>query len=360
MSKFVMLGKSKYVHVVRTKAQDLKSKGGSQCQQVRKYQVASKVPKKGISAEAASALEPCIACDTAQVVHDALKPSPEERKAASKDRAAEVRERASGKKPKKAAKARTQREAEDKAVKKARKAADDAVLGKGKKASMTKSGPRSVVSGVEDGAKAKAELLSAFGDEHGWSSKLAKDKDTGHWVLTSKHKGEVIHTYFIDGKYDVARHAEIVVGSWSGKLRGAHAVRRQMSMEGRDRPHPEPGKGRSGPRKKDDTESVPEDESPEDARRRVPFLLDDPAAEIIERVKGKTIKWRNGVSNSVEEAWLPSDAKGNKRDKIVIVTHPKTERRMINFLSVVSVDEHGETYGPERSVYLDKIVRVVG
>jgi hypothetical protein len=355
-NKFMMLGKSKFVHVVRTKAQDLKAKGGSECQQVRKYQVAGTIPKgKGLSPEAAAALDPCPACEAADAIALAVKGSttPEERKAAAADRAAEVRDRAAGKKPRKAAKA--------KKVAKPKKETKAKTPKEPKKPSMTKSGPRSVVSGVEDGAKAKAELLAAFGDEHGWSSKLAKDKDTGHWVLTSKKGSETIHTYFIDGKYDVGRHAEIVVGDWSGKLRGAHAVRRQMSMEGRDRPHPEPGKGRSGPRAKaKDAEVVPEDESPEDARRRVPFSMDDPEAEIIERIKGKTIKWRNGVSNSVEEAWLPGEWHGKKRDKIKIIDHPKTGKRMLNFFTVESIGEHGENYGPERTVYLDKIVRVVG
>jgi hypothetical protein len=340
--KFVMLGKSKFIHVVRTKTYDLKK---SQCQQVRKYTVAGNVPKKGISPEAASALDPCPDCGTRNAIDVALQPSAEEAKAAAKERAAEVRDRASGKKPKAAKPVKAKEPKEPKEP---------------RKPSLTKSGPRSVVSGVDDPAKAKAEMLSAFGDEHGWGSRLDKDPDTGHWVLTSRKGPEVITTYFIDGKYDVARHAEITVGSWSGKLRGAHAVRRQMSMEGRDRPHPEPGKGRSGPRKRDDAEVVPADESPEDARRRVPFLLDDPEVEIIEKIKGKVIKWRNGISGSLEEAWLPSDAKGKKRAKITIVTHPKTEKRMVNFLTVLSVNEHGEQYGPERSVYLDKIVRVEG
>lgn len=348
--KFMMLGKSKYVHAVRTKAQDLGSKNGSQCQMVRKAQVAGTIPKgKGLSPEAASALDPCPNCETDVAIQAALKSSqtPEDRRAEAKAKADEVRDRASGKKPRKAAKV---------AKPKAEKASKAP-----RQPSMTKSGPRSVVSGVEDAAKAKAELLMTFGDEHGWSSSLDKDKDSGHWVVTSKRGNEVIHTFYIDGKYDVGRHAEIVVGSWSAKLRGAHAVRRQMAMEGRDKPHPEPGKGRGGPRKKDDEDAVPEHESPEDARKRVPFNMDDPASEIIEAIKGKTIRWRNGVSNTIDEAWLPADSHGKKRDKIRVYDHPKTPgRRMVEFLTVVAVNEDGELYGPERTVALDKIVRVKG
>lgn len=345
--RFTTLGKSKFVHVARTKAQDLKSKGGSECQQVRKFQVANTVPKKGLSPEAAAALEPCQSCNATTHIITALKASqsPEDRKAAAADRTALVRERASGKKPRKAAKV--------KAVK-AEKAE------KPKKTSMTKSGPRSVVSGAEDGAKAKAELLAAFGDEHGWKSKLLKDADTGHWVLVQSKGDAVINTYFIDGKYDVGRHAEIIVGEWNGKLRGAHAVRRQMSLEGRDRPYPSPGKGRSVPHTsaKADEDSVPDDESPQDATRRVPFLIDDDASTIIEAVKGKVVRWRNGVSNGVEEARLSAEVKGKKRDRITITEHPQTGKRMINFMTVVSMSDGAENYGPERSVYLDKIVRV--
>ena len=136
-----------------------------------------------------------------------------------------------------------------------------------------------------------------------------------------------------------------------------------MAGEGRDRIHPEPGKGRTGPRKAAE-EEVPEDESPEDAAKRVPFLIDDDEAEVLDAVMGKTIRWRNGVSNKVDTANVPPavrpSRKTAKRDVIKITVHPKTGRRMIEFLEFMGQDEHGEVYGPERVVALDKIVRVVG
>jgi hypothetical protein len=352
--RFVVLGKSKFVHVVHTELYDKKHSG---CQQVRKMTVAGKVPAGGMSPEAASALDPCPNCDAAEVIASLM--PVEDKRAAAKAKTKETLDKIRDEsltaaqrkaKQKKAAKSKPSKPTKAKST-------ED----KPKKASMTKSGPRSTVSGVEDAAKAKAELLAEFGEQHGWSSVLEKDKDTGHWVLTSKKAGQPgeIKTYFIDGKYDVGRHAEIVVGAWSGKLRGAHAVRRQMSMEGRDRPHPEPGKGRSGPRatkSKDVEEDVPEDESPEDARKRVPFLLDDDAAEVIEAIAGKTIRWRNGLTNGVIEARVPSKSKRTKID-----VHPKTGKRMLDFIEVVEVDASGrEVLGPERTVYLDKIVRVIG
>jgi hypothetical protein len=346
-AKFMTLGKSKFVHTVRTEAYDRKN---SECQQVRKYMVAGKIDykAKGISPEAALSLDSCEACATS-VIAEALIPAEDKRSNRAEVRD-EVLARAKGATNKgkrvKAAKEAVTKEAKPKAE---------------KKPSMTKSGPRSVASRADgDPAEAKAKMLAEFGTEHGWKTSIGKDEVTGHIVVTAKRGDEVITAWFIDGKYDINRHAETRVGSWVGKLRGAHAARRQMAGEGRDRVHPEPGKGRSGPRKKDAEPDVPEDESPEDAARRVPFSLDDEAIVIMDAVKGKIVRWRNGTSGNVEEATLSSKIKGKKRDLIAVNQHPKTGRRMLTFIVVDSVGEHGEVYGPERSIYLDKIVRVVG
>lgn len=336
--KFMMLGSSKFVHVVRTKALDLKKTGGSNCQQVRKFQVAGKVPKgKGMSVEAASVLEPCQHCDTTAEINAMTSPADKraKSKATTKDTLDKRREEA---KPAKKGKA-TKSKAEPK---------QDGPR------KMTKTGPLSV--GDE---RTKAQDLVEFGEQYGYKGKVM-DREDGIGLMAVMTKGdETIRCFFADGKYDHARHAEIVVGDWTGKLRAVHACRRQMSMEGRDRPYPNPGAGRSGPRTKA-VEEVPEDESPEDALKRVPFLIDDEPQVIIDAIKGMNIRWRNGQAAIVEEATLPSESKGKKRDKITITAHPKTERRMVNFLTVDSVNEHGEVYGPERSVYLDKIIRVVG
>ncbi len=364
--RFMVLGKSKFVHVVTTKANDLKaeSRGGSGCQQVRKYHVAGKIkPKdKGMSPEAALALDPCPSCGT----HDRVKANmtPEQKRAARKAQRDETlkkiadEQKTAGQR-KKEAKAksgrseREQRDAEDKEVKRLRRQNNRRAL---TGASKAKSGPRSV--GGSDSDKAKA--LAAFGKEHGWNVEI-NDGDPG-LLVTAVRGAETIRCYFVDGKYDTVRHATLSSGNWTGKLRGVHGCRKQMAGEGRDRPHPEPGKGRSGPRRKHEDEPEPDaDESPEDALRRVPFHLDDPDIEIIDAIKGKVIRWRNGQTNSIEEAWLPGQVrpKRAKRDLITITTHPKTERRMVTFLVVASITEDGEQYGPERTVYLDKIVRVL-
>lgn len=341
-SKFTTLGKSKFVHVVRTKREDLRAKNGSQCQQVRKYQVANTVPKKGISPEAASTLEPCEACDAARLIKMALKSrDPEERKQA----AADTRE-----KIKREGMTDGQRRKADKKAAKQAKPKKEKVK---RQAKPTKSGPRSTGGSTQE----KADALGAFAKEHDWSVTTFDAKPGIR--LVAKKGDQTITCHFVDGKYDTTRHAMLKVGNWEGKLRGVHGCRKQMAGEGRDKPHPNPGQGRSGPRKKREEPDVPEDESPEDARRRVPFLLDDPEADIIEKIRGQIIRWRNSQSGTVEEAWLPNKVKGHKRDVITITTHPKTEKRMVNFLTVAAVTEDGEQYGPERSVYLEKIVRVV-
>ncbi len=350
--KFMMIGKGKYVHTFYTKAYDLKH---SQCTQARKAIVAGKIDykHKGISPEAALALDGCEACATRTVAEAQI--DPKTKREAAKDRRDEVLARARGDKPKKS-----------KGKQAVSSKSETGDKPKPKKQSMTKSGPRSTASRADgDPTQIKAKMLADFGAEHGWKTSIGEDKETGHTVVTATRGEEVITAWYIDGKYDINRHAETRVGEWTGKLRGAHACRRQMAGEGRDRVHPEPGKGRTGPRKKVEADEVPEDESPEDAAKRVPFNIDDPDIEIIDAIKGKTIRWRNGVSNSIEEGWLPSQpTKTTKKGKegralISITAHPKTGKRMVSFLSVAAVNEHGEVYGPERVVYLDKIVRVV-
>lgn len=349
--RFMTLGKSKYVHTVRTKAADLKSaeKDGSQCQQVRKYHVAGKIKPndKGVSPEAALAMDGCEACATELKAKSLQDPDVKKaERAAARDEVIE-RARTGGKKDAKgkAAKIKAAREV-SKAPKPERKVPNGPT--------KTKAGVRSVGSDTES----KANQLKAFAEQYGWTVEFA-DGDPG-LLLVAKKGDQTIYCWYIDGKYDIARHAYIEVGEWRGTLRGAHACRRQM--EGENAVHPNPGKGRSGPRKRVDVgeDEVPEDESPEDARRRVPFLLEDLDIEVIDAIKGKVIKWRNGVSGVLEEAWLPASptTKKGKREIISVKEHPKTGRRMVTFLVVDSVNEHGEQYGPERTVYLDKIVRV--
>ncbi len=358
--KYTTIGSGKVVHVITTKANDTKSPGkspGAQCPQVRKAWLADKFNKaKGISPEAALALDGCGRCGTHAIAEAEVKESesPEDKRAKAEQKRDETLAKA--KKPLTKAEQRAKDRMMDKPTEKSDKKDKPK---KDKKKSMTKSGPRSIGGSGED----KAKQLSEFAKEHGWKSSV--EKDGAHLRVTAVKGDETINVWYIDGKYDPARPAAVDVGDWSGKLRGAHSARRQMSGEGRDRPHPSPGKGRSGPRQgkdksKGEDEVIPENESPEDAKRRVPFSLDDDALVILDMIKGKTIKWRNGTSGSVEEAWLPSIIKAKKREVMTITEHPKHGKRILNFITVLKVTGDGPVYGPERSVYLEKIIRVIG
>lgn len=355
--KFTMIGKGKVVHAVRTKASDLKEGStGSQCPTVRKAWVADNIKGKGISPEAALEIDDCSRCGTHAVASALIKgnETPEQRKAKAADKRDEVIERAKPKPTKAEAKKRAAKIGKgprDKADKPAKEK-------KSKAGSMTKSGKRSTGSTSKD----KADELAAFAKESGWKPTVVDDGQ--HVRCTAVRGDETINVWYIDGKYDPARPAEVVVGSWSGKLRGAHSARRQMAGEGRDRPHPEPGKGRSGPRKSKVEDDVPADESPEDAAKRLPFLHDDEAPAIIESILGKTIRWRNTVTKSIEEARVPSNVRSRakaKNDAVKIQDHPtKSNRRILSFLEVIGSDDDGrEMFGPERNVALSNIVRVV-
>lgn len=353
--RFMTLGSSKFVHVVRPKKMDLKvGAGGSECQQVRKFQVAGKIKPsdKGVSAEAALSMDGCERCGTHVVAERFV--DPEVKKAKRKDDRDDVLDRAkTGRAKGEAPKGKSKS-----GPKKGKAVGGEFPVVKSKPKSgptKTKAGVRSTGSDTEG----KANALRDFAVEAGWKVEY-KDGDPGLLLVAAKGDA-TINCWFIDGKYDIGRHAYIEVGSWKGTLRGAHACRRQMA--GDSPVHPNPGKGRSGPRK-GKTVEVPEDESPEDAARRVPFSLDAPEVEVIDAIKGKVIHWRNSTSGLIEEGWLPAAVHSKGKDKsralIAITTHPKTERRMVTFMVVDSVNEHGEVYGPERTVYLDKIVKVAG
>ncbi len=344
--KFMHIGKGKYVHVFRTKAWDIKH---SECPQVRRATVAGKInyKAKGLSPEAALTLDNCAECGVDEIAKRIIKEAetPEDRKARAQDRRDEVLERAAGKAKK-----------TSKAPKGKGEASISGGTTKPKKPSMTKAGVRSVASSKDgDPSKTKAQLLADHGEQHGWAVTIEQDEHG--WNVIAKRGPETIWAPFVDGKFDETRYGTLTVGTWTGKLRAAHACRRQMSCEGRDRPFPEPGKGRTGSRSTK-AEVVAEDESPEDAARRVPFSIDDDGSVIIDIIKGRVIKWRNGTANKVEEGWVPARSKRTQ-----INEHPKHPgvpgARILSFFHVDSVNEHGEQYGPERHVRLDKIIRVV-
>lgn len=353
--KFTMIGKGKFVHVVHTEKFDRANSG---CQTVRKALVAGKIDYKGkhLSPEAALALEPCTSCGTSEVAKRML--PAESKREDAKDKRDDVLRRAKGESL--SDRARKNRQTVKAKEKPAKEAKPKPV--KERKPSKTKAGTRSTGGGVEDKALGKAQELATFAEANGWATDITKDDETGHWTVTATKGDLTINAWYIDGKYDINRHAEIVVGTWTGKLRGAHAARRQMdaSLDDRDRPHPVPGRGRAVvKRSKADVDAATEDESDDDMRKRVPFSIDDDDIVIIDAIKGRKIFWRNATSGAMDDAMIPSSIGNGKRPLVAITTHPKTNARMLDFLEVVDEAGGREVVGPERVVRLDKIVRVV-
>lgn len=348
-TRFMFIGKGKAVHVINNKATDMKTEanGGSGCMVVRKAHVAGRIkPRnkdKGLSPEATLALNGCGSCRTEVVAKRMLPDTKREDRKAARD---EVLDRARpAKKTKPAKQAKVKAASKPKAERKP------------SQPTKTKAGTRSVGSSSLD----KAEDLAVFVRDQGWRAEVFTGEHDSAKVV-AKHGDKVVECNFIDGKYDITNQASITVGAWSGTLRGAHAVRRQIdkSLDDRDRPHPVPGKGRGGPRgRKADEVEVAEDESPEDAHRRVPFLLDDDEATVLDAVKGHVIRWRNGVSKSVEEARVPPEVGKGKRPWVSISVHPKSGRRILDFFVFEGMADGDPVFGPERAVALDKIIRVL-
>lgn len=361
--KFTVIGKGKFVHVIHTEKYDREKSG---CQQVRKALVAGKInyKSKGLSPEAALALEPCTNCGTSEVAKRML--PAESKRENAKDKRDDVLRRAKGESlSDRARKNRVTIAAETTTKAKRDKPAKEAKPKPERKAAKTKAGTRSTGSGIEDKALGKAQELVTFAEANGWSAEIVKDDDTGHWCVVATKDEKTINAWYIDGKYDINRHAEIVVGTWSGKLRGAHAARRQMdaSLDDRDRPHPVPGRGRAVVKRSKAVATTGEadeakDESDDDMRKRVPFSLDDEDIVIIDALKGRKIFWRNTTSGALDDAMIPSSVGNGKRPFLSITTHPKTGARMLDFLEVVDEAGGREVVGPERVVRLDKIIRV--
>lgn len=361
--KFTVIGKGKYVHAVLTKAHDLKK---SECQALRKAVVADRIDyRKGkfLSPEAASALPMCTDCHVPELVAayvDTPTKKREQRKQTSKETLERIAAGSQDKPKRKKTGADYGAMLDNKTLSKKEKDRRQSIKdGKPVKVSPTKSGPRSIASGKDKSASMnKAEQLAEFGKQHGWRSTFDTDED-GRVTVIAVKDDMTIRAPFIDGKFDEVRWGSIEVGSWSGRLRAAHYTRRQMSMD--NPPYPRPGEGRSGPRTSRKAEDdPPADESPEDARKRVPFSMDDDDLVILHALQGTTIRWRNKIGNTVEEAKLPAEPGKGKRPAIAIKHHPKSNKPMVTFFEVVEDGSEGEVFGPERTVALDRILRVAG
>lgn len=361
------------VHVVTTKARDAKE---SACSVVKQGHTKGQWKgKRSLSPDAALALDDCIKCHSHNVAHrekHAQKP-PAQKRAEATAKRDESMAKASGKQtwyaaasgrgwttnpefalkddegnPVQSMLSRTKPKQKVRPITKVKKP------GTRKQRRSGSSLTARTSQGTAEGSEAKAKELAAFGDQAGWSCDI-NHLGTTEYEVVAKRGDEIIHCYFVDGKYNRDRFSTVSVGTWSGRLRGVHGVRKQMANEGRDRPFPRPGQGRSALAKarRDDADD-PDAERENEEADHLPFTHDAPDVEIIDAIAGRVIRWRNVTSGKTEHAEVPS-----KKARIMIADHPKRDTRIVSFNQVVYDDNKRAGYGSERIVALDRMLRVL-
>lgn len=98
------------------------------------------------------------------------------------------------------------------------------------------------------------------------------------------------------------------------------------------------------------TETVDDDQ----ARSGLPFNVEeDDASTIIEALVGRTITWRRTIDAKLDSAKVPQRARNCR-----VAEHPKSGRLMISFYESQGSGDRGELLGGERTVFIDKIIRV--
>lgn len=301
------------VHIITTKREDLKT---SKCPQVKKGHEDSVWKGKGISPEAALALKGCSKCNTHDMaeVERRARMTPAEKRAESRAKAAETRDHLSKSKPKQKAKGR-------------RKPAGQRV-------------------DVNEKMKANCDEHAEFAKKHGWKPKVI-NSDTNEWRVEAKRDGELLRIIWRDGR---TIHSRVTLESGvEVRLRNSANWRKHASGESKIAKDYVP---RQVGKKAAKREVIDDDVA---AVNKLPFdPVDDDDDTIIESLVGKRITWRNSVTKSLMNAKVPTRSRN-----VRITVHPKSERRIVSFYESQGFHkDHGEMLGGERSVYLDKILKV--
>lgn len=303
------------VHVVHTKAYDMKN---SKCVSLKKGHEDGVWKGKGLSPEAALELKPCTKCET----HDVAEVERKARMTPAQKRAETVRVR---------------NETIDSVSKTTRSKKHKA----DKPAKVARRGPKRADAG--DRMKAIVEENAAFAKEHGWKA-TASETNTNEWTAEAKRSGETLKLIYRDGRKTWAR--VVLASGVEVRLRTVENWQKHASGKSGIKPDYAPKVTRQG--KKASKAVVIDDAKP----RKLPFSLEDDDETVIESLVGKTITWRNSVSNTLETATLPQRARNCR-----VTDHPKSERRMVSFYEHQGQNEHGEMLGGERTVYIDKILK---
>lgn len=310
------------VHVVTTKREDLKH---SKCPAVKKGHEEGTWPRKSLSPEAALALKGCARCNTHEVAEAERKArmTPAQKRAESRQRANETRSKMA--KPDK----RKKQPKEPGAPKQRR-------------------GPK----GGDPTARMKAnvEEHATLAEQHGWTAK-AWESGTNEWTCEATKTGETLKLIYRDGRTVWAR--VVLANGVEVRLRNSSNWRKHAMGESKIKAGYKP---RSNGGKKAARTEQPDDH---DARKHLTFdPVEDDDDTIIESLVGHTITWRNSVSNTLDSAEVPSRSRN-----VRVTIHPKSGRRIVSFHESQGLikgkdDQVREALGGERSVYIDKILRV--
>lgn len=304
------------VHVVTTKREDLKE---SKCPTVKKGHVEGVWPRKGMSAEAALELKGCVRCDTHAVAESFIKASmtPAQKRAAAKE----------------ARDATIQKMAKGKATKKSKaKAAGE----------PKRRGPKG--GDVQERMKQIVEEHAAYARQFGWKGTAQKTGEA-EWTAEVTRKGETLKFMYRDGRKVWAR--VVLKNGNEVRLRTSENWKRHAAGESGIDPDYQP-KASGGGKKAAKAQVIDDSKA-----RKLPFNIEDDDDTVIESLVGRRITWRNSQAKTLDTALVPSRSRNCR-----MTVHPKSGRRIISFYESQGFSEHQEQLGGERSVYLDKILRV--
>lgn len=308
------------VHAVTTKTQDSKS---SKCPVVKKgHADKSWGRRKGLSPEAALAMKDCSRCETHDLAETLKRRAmtPAQKRAEAKAKSDETREKLGLKD--KPAKAKKEPREKKEPVRRGPKKSDPAAM--------------------MERAKEHLELAK----DHGWKGSIEQAGETV--TVEVKKDGELLRLIYEGGRII---HSRVTLRSGTEvKLRNSANWRRHAEGTGKIKKDYQP---RQGTGKKAASRELAAEEANGVTDRRLPFSLDDEDPIIIKMLGGKMLTWRNGLSNSIDSAQVPVRSRN-----VRITQHPKSGRKMISFHELHGEGEHGEVLGGERTVYLDKILRV--
>lgn len=193
--------------------------------------------------------------------------------------------------------------------------------------------------------KSKVEEHAAFAEKHGWTAK-AWESSTNEWTCEATRSGETLKIIWRDGRTVWSR--VVLTNGVEVRLRNSANWRKQAEGKTKYKSDYQPkSQGRGGKK------AAKQEDIKDNAPRKLPFTLHDEDDVIIESLVGRRITWRNMTTKALDSAIVPQRGR-NCRMSI----HPKSERRIISFYESQGFSKGSEMLGGERSVYLDKILRV--